>query len=117
MYTGAFPPQSNRADWVFAVEVVNAEDESAVDLTGCTINLAVSDQKNKCTLFIGSTTGDYVTISTPETDGIFVVNVPASVLEDLEDGKFYNVGIRITYSGGEIVQLIRAPLPIVEGIE
>lgn len=115
MFTGTFPAQSNRADWVFRVETINADTGAAVDLTGVTITIAVSNELSGHALN-GSTTDGKVTINAPATAGIFQWRfTPADMANLMED--FYDVGVRFTYPTGEVVQFIKAQLPVIEGVQ
>ena len=116
MYTGFFDAQSNRADWIFMVEAINADTGAVVDLTGVLITIAVSTRNNPSSNVLnGSSTDGKITINAPATAGIFQWRfTPADMANLAED--FYDVGVRFTYPTGEVVQFIKAQLPVIEGV-
>lgn len=115
MYTGALRAASNRATWTFSIELTDPDTDTAVDLTGALIELAVRDQQSKSPLMTGSTTDGKIVISTPATGGIFTVTFSKTDMAALPAGH-YDCGVRVTLASGTSHQLIVGTLPVIDGI-
>jgi len=71
---------------------------SAIDLTGASIEFGIAPNPGASPNFQYDTS-DYITIESPETNGIFSISVPPSVTR-LWTGRRYVYEISVTLSGG-----------------
>jgi hypothetical protein len=115
MYTGHLGAASNRATWSSSVTLTSTVDNSAIDLTGASIELAVGDQQSKAVLLTGSTADGKVAIATPATGGIFTWTFTPDDMAVLADGH-YDVGVTVTLANGTVHQLIVSTLVVIDGV-
>lgn len=115
MRTDAFRAASNRATWTFSIELTDPDTDTAIDLTGALIELAVRDQQSRQPLLTGSTSDGKLVISTPATGGIFTVTFSKTDMAVLPAGP-YDVGLRVLLASGVTHQLIVSTLPVVDGV-
>lgn len=126
MYLVNFPQVSNSADWIETIELVSADDDTPIDLTGCTITLQVWPQTNRgqgtglnyysgallnnSPLLEASTTNGKLTVPSA---GVIQWTFRVSEVSALQAG-FYEVGLTIQKSP-DTVQVLLGLLPIVNG--
>jgi hypothetical protein len=111
MYIGTFPAASNRQSWSYTLEVVDADTDEDIDLTGATITFEFRDPRNLLTI-LSATTGNGK-ITTPST-GVFIVSFSLSDMQSLSPIT-YDVGCTILVNG-ETLQYIIGTIPILDGI-
>jgi hypothetical protein len=115
MYTGFFDAASNRATWAFTIDLTADDTDAAIDLTGATVNMAVSLQDARAPLLTGSSTDGKIAIGTPATAGSFAVTFTPTDMAALEGG-MYDVGIVVILAGGTTHQVLVATLPVIDGV-
>jgi hypothetical protein len=113
MYQVTFPPQSNRASWVFIGQVTDLDD-NPIDLTGLPMVFAITDVVNgNGGQLIASTDNGKLTIVGPGTFRWFFT------LDDMQGlcpGQ-HQTGLTLTNDDGtQTVQLSVGPLNIVDGV-
>ena len=109
MYEISFPPQSNKADFYFAIGISALDTGDDLDLSGMKIVFDICNQDG-CQLITFSS-DDLIQKDT----GIFWWTLPGARLNCLCAGT-YPTGCRIIQiSDGQTRQLSVGPLPIVEG--
>lgn len=110
MYHITFPPQSNRASWVF-IGLVCDLDDNPIDLSACSMVFVVRDRNGKS--LEASTDNGKLTIVDLGTFRWFFT------LEDMQGfclGQC-DTGLTLTNDDGtQTVQLSVGPLPIVDGV-
>lgn len=113
MLTGTLPPASNRADWIDCVEIrdteADDEDDALIDLSDCSIVLAIYDEDYMKRADASTDDGDIVIVDA----GVFQFTFPRSVMGTLDAGT-YKVGCTISRDD-ETVQLLIGDLPVVDG--
>lgn len=111
MYHVTFPPQSNRASWSRSILVTDFDD-NPIDLTGCSVVLAVSDYYGVQRL-VASTDNGKITIVDL---GTFQWFFSSDEMRGLYLGT-YDTGLTLTNSdGSDTVQLTIGPIPIIDGV-
>ena len=111
MYMVSFPPQSNRASWVF-VGLVTDLDNNPIDLTGCSMEFQISDKENYPRLIATTQDGTITFVDI----GTFRWFFTLAQMHGLEPGT-YNTGLVLTNNDGtQTIQLSVGPLPIVDGV-
>jgi len=109
MYSGSLPTISNRADWQFEIGIVDVDTGEAVDLTGCTVDIALRDDKG-CIVLCGDST-DKITF--PEI-GVLQVWFTTQDVHNLCAGA-YDAGITIT--GNDLTMpLFSGSVTVVNGV-
>ena len=110
MYHITFPPQSNRASWVFIGQVSDLDD-NLIDLTGCSMVFVVRDKNGK--VLEASTGNGKLTFVSLGTFRWFFT---------LDDMKGFcpgqcATGLTLTNDDGtQTIQLSVGPLDIVDGV-
>lgn len=116
MFTGSFGAASNRAAWSFSIELTDPDnDNEPVDLTGATIEIAISEKQAELPLISGSTTDGKVVVASPATEGIAEITFPRSDMQRLDAGQ-YDVGIVVTLASSDPVQLAKGNLAVIHGV-
>jgi hypothetical protein len=106
----SFPPTSNRATWIFTGQIMDASDNSLLDLTGLTFVFEIRDQSGCARLQASTANGKFTIIST----GLFRWEFTESDMRTLGYGT-YDTGLTMA-NADQTVQLSVGPLPIVDGI-
>lgn len=109
MYTNSLPDISNRADWKFHIGLTDSDTKDAIDFTGCTMEIAVRDDK-RCIVLSG-TTSDKITV--PEI-GVAQIWFTEIDVHNLCAGS-YSAGITIT-GNGETMQLFAGSVTVIDGV-
>lgn len=128
MIRSAFPAISNRQSFVDAVELISDDDDTPIDLTGCTIQVAIRAQFAPYLYDYGrwpgtntgwtsgarllATTADG-SITIPDL-GVFVFQFTEAQIASLCPG-LYDIACNIARDG-EAAQLILGQLPILDGV-
>ena len=124
----SFPAITTRQSFVDEVEVVDADDGTSVDLTGCTIKVQIATRypfgaplytmppyydafPYASPLLLAST--DDGTITIPDV-GVFVFSFTESQIASLCPG-IYQVGCTIARDA-EVAQLLLGDLPVLDGV-
>jgi hypothetical protein len=114
MYQGSLPPRSNRAGWIFVVEVTDDDTGQDVDLTGATIVLelhhAHPHRRWGTTLAATTANGKIVTAI-----GFFTATFTAIDMKTL-CAETYAIGCTVSNADSEPQQLIIGTVPILDGI-
>ena len=94
MYHVTFPPQSNRASWIFVGQVMDL-DENPIDLTGCSMQFQITDKLGGKRLIASTLDGSitYVDI------GMFRWFFSLAQMHGLEPGT-YDTGLTLTNNDG-----------------
>jgi hypothetical protein len=111
MYIGTFPAASNRQSWSYNLEVVDADTDEDINLTGATITFEFRDPRNLLTILSATTTNGKVTLA---TTGVFSVAFSLSDMQTLYP-LTYDVGCTILVNG-ETMQYIIGTISILDGI-
>ena len=122
MYHVAFPPQSNRASWVF-IGLISDLDNNPIDLTACSLVFQISpprrdgsgygDNSNARGSLTASTNNGKMTIIDLGTFRWFFT---LDEMRGLCPGT-YDTGLTLTNDDGtQTVQLSVGPLPITDGV-
>jgi hypothetical protein len=111
MYHVTFPPQSNRASWVFIGEITDLED-NPIDLSACSLDFVVRD-KNGCQKLEASTgNGKLTIIDIGKFRWFFTVQDMKGLCAEQ-----HSTGLTLTNDDGtQTVQLSVGPLDIVDGV-
>ena len=124
MYQIAFPPQSNRASWVF-IGLITDLDNNPIDLTGCSMAFQIrppsgdrwsghgySTNNARGSLLASTNNGKITFIDI----GTFRWFFTLQDMRSLWPGT-YETGLTLTNDDGtQTVQLSVGPLPIVDGV-
>ena len=111
MYQITFPPQSNRASWVF-IGLITDLDDNPIDLSLCSMVFQVRD-KNGCPKLEASTDNGKLTIVDLGTFRWFFTLQDMHCLRPEQ----HETGLTLTNDDGtQVVQLSVGPLPIVDGV-
>lgn len=112
MFTGTLDPASNRADWQFAIELVDL-DGNDLNLSGATINIAIRTQGQILPLLTGSTSDGHIFITGL---GNFNVSFSPAEMRILNPGS-YDVGLTAKFASGITYQILaNATLPVIDGV-
>lgn len=111
MYTGYFAETSNRGDWSEAIQLIDVNSGDVIDITGCTVQLAVRHLQTKQQVLWGSTDDGIITL--PEM-GVFLWTFPEKTMNALCPAA-YEVGVRISRDD-RTVQLVIGNVNVSEGI-
>lgn len=110
MYHVQFPPQSNRASWVF-IGLVTDLDDIPIEITGCGLVFTVRDANGN--LLEASTENGKLTIVGLGTFRWFFTR---QEMQGLCPGQ-HDTGLTLTsIDGTQTLQLSLGPLPIVDGV-
>ena len=119
MYHVTFPPQSNRASWVF-IGLVTDLDDNPIDLSGCSMVFQISAKSRAGSyddsasgLLTASTDNGKLTIVDIGTFRWFFTVADMRTLMPIT----YDTGLALTNDDGtQTVQLSVGPLTIVDGV-
>lgn len=111
MYTGYFAETSNRGDWIEAIQLIDVNSGDVIDITGCTVQIAVRNMQSKEQVLSGST--DDGTVTLPDL-GVFMWTFLESKMNALCPAA-YEVGVRISRDD-RTVQLVIGAVNVSEGI-
>ena len=120
MYQVTFPPQSNRASWVF-IGLISDLDNNPIDLTGCSMVFQISPPRREGRYTDSSANGS-LTASTDNGKLTFVDTGTFRWFFTLDDMRSlcpgtYDTGLTLTNDDGtQTVQLSVGPLAIVDGV-
>jgi len=115
MFVGTLAAVSNREDWNFFLEMADPATNTAIDLTGASIDIAVRAQDNRNPALTGSLADGKITIVGAATNGTAEILFSETDMATLCAGQ-YDVGIRVTMATGRKFQLLTAMLPVVHGV-
>lgn len=128
MFRGAFPAITTRQSFIDVVEIVDSDDGSPIDLTGCKIQVEIIEQQPYRRLgdywpsawgfgwptsarLLATTDDGSVTI--PDL-GVFIFTFTPQQIASLPSGE-YAVGCNMSRNG-ETVQLLLGNLPVLDGV-
>jgi hypothetical protein len=112
MYQVSFPPQSNKASWVFIGQVMDMS-EVLIDISACSMVFAIAEKNNGIQRLEASTANGKITY--PDV-GTFRWFFTREEMGGLCPGT-YETGLTLTNDDGtQTVQLSVGPLPIVDGV-
>ena len=126
MYQVTFPPQSNRASWVF-IGLISDLDNNPIDLTGCSMVFQISPPRSSGSggygdYYDGNTAQGALSASTDNGKITFVDIGTFRWFFTLDDMRSlcpgtYATGLTLTNDDGtQTVQLSVGPLAIVDGV-
>lgn len=110
MLIATLPPQSNRADWIEAIEFTDDDDGDLIDLTGCNITITVKDEDGCQVLNASTTDGSVVIVST----GVAEFTFPRASMTNLRADS-YQVGGTLERDG-DTMQFLIGTIPVVDGV-
>ena len=112
MYHVQFPPQSNRASWLF-VGLITDLDDNPIDISACKLEFQIKGCKqSNAGLFASTDNGKITIIDVGKFRWFFTLDE----MHGLYPGT-YETGMTMTNDDGtQTVQLLVGPLPIVDGI-
>jgi hypothetical protein len=111
MYHVNFPPQSNRASWVFIGQVMDLE-ENLLDIAACSMVFQITDKHGSPRLEASTANGKITYVDT----GTFRWFFTLEEMRGLEPGT-YDTGLTLTNDDGtQTIQLSVGPLPVVDGV-
>jgi hypothetical protein len=111
-YTGHIAAASNRADLLFAVELVDPKTNDLVDFTGATIVVALTPTTQTSPALTGTNQDGHITVTGL---GKFDVHFTRAEMAKFPAGEV-NIGIVATLADGIAYQLFAGQLPIVDGV-
>ena len=111
MYEITFPPQSNRASWVFVGMVTDLND-NPIDLSLCSFVFQIRDSNGCAVLEASTENGKFTIIDLGTFRWFFTVDDMHRLCQQT-----YRTGLTLTNDDGtQTVQLSVGPLPIIDGI-
>jgi len=111
MYQVTFPPQSNRASWVF-IGLVTDLDDNPIDLSACSMVFAIRDKKSGYCLEASTDNGKLTIVDLGRFRWFFTLEE----MQGFYPGQ-YDTGLTLTNDDRtQTVQLSVGPLPIVDGV-
>jgi hypothetical protein len=114
MYHVTFPPQSNRASWVF-VGLITDLDDNPIDISACSLVFCASrcqPHQSNASLLASTDNGKLTVVDIGKFQWVF----PLEDMQGLCAGQ-YETGLTLTNDDGtQTVQLLVGPLPIVDGV-
>jgi hypothetical protein len=111
-YTGHLPAASNRADFLFQVELVDRVTNDFVDFTGATITVSLRGVNQIAPALTGTTADSHVVIIGP---GTFEVHFTRAEMTQFPAGDL-DMGITVLLTDGNTYQVFSGQLPIVDGV-
>jgi hypothetical protein len=112
MFIGPLNPTSNKATWSVLYQLVDAETDEAIDLSGADeITVQVRDQRSCSPVLSGSLSGGQVSLV---DTGTFQWVFSASQMSAL-CANTYDVGCTIEQDG-QTVQILIGTLPVLNGV-
>jgi hypothetical protein len=112
MYQVTFPPQSNRASWVFIGVITDLQD-NPIDISNCSMVFAIRERNGGVAQLEASTANGKITY--PDI-GRFRWFFTLQEMHGLCAGS-YDTGLTLTNDDGtQTIQLSVGPLPIVDGV-
>jgi hypothetical protein len=125
MYHVTFPPQSNRASWVFIGQITDLDD-NLIDLSACSLVFQVSPPQRSSSSGYGyGDRGEASGSLSASTDNgkLTIVSLGTFrwffTLQDMKSlcAGTYDTGLTLTNDDGtQTIQLSVGPLPIVDGV-
>lgn len=117
MYVGALPSASNKARYVLAFAVLDADTGESIDLTDIDVTLSIRDTRQPFdTPLLTATDGDGIDMADAE-NGIFELTFTATQMRTLF-AKQYDVGCTIAADDDaeEVDQFIIGTLSVLDGV-
>ena len=111
-YTGHIAAASNRADLLFAVELVDPVTNDNVDLSGSTITVALRATAQPTPSLAGTNLDGHIVVTGL---GRFEVRFTRAEMAQFPPGDV-DIGITVTLSDGVTYQLFAGQLPVVDGV-
>jgi len=117
-YTGLIAAASNRADFLFAVELIDPTTNDHVDFTGASITVAMrpvtgGNSYNTARPSLTGTNQDgHITVTGP---GKFETRFTRNEMSQFSAGDL-DIGITVRLSDGVTYQLFAGQLPVVDGV-
>jgi hypothetical protein len=99
------------SDWITAIQILNSEDGSAVDLDGASATVVIRKKGNTGSEITASTTNGEIQVL---ASGILHVQILANRLKSLSIGE-YDVGLQLSRDG-YTESVIIGSLPVIDGI-
>ena len=103
---------SNRADFLFTVELIDPVTNDSVDLTGSSIVVALRPLAQTAPAISGTNQDGHVVVTAP---GQFEVTFTRAEMTKFAAGDI-DIGITVQLSDGFTYQLLAGQLPIVDGV-
>jgi hypothetical protein len=111
MYEITFPPQSNRASWLF-VGVISDLDDNPIDLSACSLVFAIRDKNGGQKLLASTDNGKLTIVDLGTFRWFFTVEDMRSLCAEQHD-----TGLTLTNDDGtQTRQFSVGPLVIVDGV-
>lgn len=99
------------ADWAVAIEIIDADTNQPMDLSGATFELEVGSSCDGH--YLSASTADSTIIS-PQT-GVVQWTFPATTMDGLSYGRTHRVGLTMTTDGGT-TQVFVGTLSLIDGV-
>ena len=115
MFTGTLDETSNAEDWIETLDLIDDSTGDPVDLTGASANLAVRAAGSALPVLTGTLTDGHLIVMGLATQGVLRIRFTKTAMLPLVANE-YDVGLTITFADGTTEQIIRAQLPVVDGI-
>jgi len=111
-YTGHVAAASNRADLLFAVELVDPVTNDNVDFTGALITVALRLTTQSTPSLSGTNQDGHITVTGL---GAFEVHFTRNEMAQFPAGDM-DIGITVRLNDGVTYQLFAGQLPVVDGV-
>jgi len=111
MYHVTFPPQSNRASWVFIGQITDLDDDP-IDLAGLPMVFQIRDKNGAPVLMASTDNGKITVVDLGIFRWFFTVQEMSTLC-----AATYQTGLTLTNGDGtQTVQFSVGPLPITDGV-
>jgi len=111
-YTGHVAAASNRADFMFQIELIDQKTNDFVDFTGATITVALRMSSQTTPSLTGTNLDGHVTVVGL---GVFETHFTRAEMTQFPPGDL-DIGITVQLSDGVTHQLFAGQLPVVDGV-
>jgi hypothetical protein len=112
-YTGHLPAASNRADFMFAVEVTDPITNDFVNFVGSVITVSLRPMSQLQPILTGTNLDNqHITVT---GDGMFEVIFSRAEMTQFQAGEL-DMGITVKLQDGITYQLFAGQVPIVDGV-
>jgi hypothetical protein len=112
MYTGHTQAASNRADFLFQVELIDPRTNDFVDFTGASITVALRFTGQTSPTITGTNSDGHVTVIGL---GVFETRFTRQEMTQFPAGDI-DIGITVTLADGITRQLIAGQVPVIDGV-
>src|SRR4029077_1393814 len=111
-YTGHVAAASNRADFLFQVELIDPRTNDFVDFTGATITVALRQVTQTTPTISGTNFDGHITVIGL---GVFETRFTRAEMTQFPPGDI-DIGITVLLNDGVTRQLIAGQVPVIDGV-